>query len=931
MGIAEQFSPGELVRARGREWVVVEAHAALSLRPLTGSEAEIETILPELEVEPVVYATFDAPDATRSGGREAAQLLRDALRLSLRRGAGPFRSAGRLNFAPRAYQLAPLMMALRQDTVRLLNADDVGVGKTIETGLILREFLDRGEIDRFTVLCPPHLVDQWTQELETKFSIPATPVTASAAARLERDLPYSTSIFEAYPYTVVSLDFIKSERRFFDFKRACPEMVVVDEAHSAVRRGRSRQRRYELVRSLADDRERHLILLTATPHSGDEEAFHNLLGLIDEAFAALPGLAGEAQRNLREKLAAHFIQRRRSDIDAWREPGLFPQHETSELKYRLTGDYEDFYGQILDYCAEIVLSAEGDARQRLAFWGTLALMRCVGSSPAAAARALKTRAQFDPGEISETHIAAQTLDDEELAEDDLEPGAGVEDPHLAALIGQAEALAGKIEEDPKYRALVKALKELTREGFSPVVFCRYIATAGQVAAALAEAFKSHTVEVVTGMLPSEEREIRVEELGGRERRILVATDCLSEGINLQDWFDAVIHYDLSWNPTRHQQREGRVDRFGQKSATVRSVLIYGENNPVDGAVLNVILRKARAIEKQTGVRVPLPDENGSLTKALMSAVLLRAQKDKQMTLDLDFGDSEEARQIEMAWLNASENEKRSRTIFAQNTLRPEEVAKEWDATQSALGGYADTERFVTHAMKRLNAALVPLSPGGYRAPVHLTPESFRERFVAESLIEDATDKPIGIGFSARPPTGCISVHRAHPLPGVLAETFLEQALDEFTLEDDLAALPRTGAWECTGVDEVTWLAILRIRHKIDARGKLGPKFSMAEEAAAIAFSATSRTRLIAGDDAFGLLDHGSDSLTNTIKDSEIERGLAALPPLAAELNSYAAERAEALADDHTRVRQALGSRAQVHVDAITPVDVIGFYVLMPAL
>ena len=633
MGIAEQFSPGELVRARGREWVVVEAHAALSLRPLTGSEAEIETILPELEVEPVVYATFDAPDATRSGGREAAQLLRDALRLSLRRGAGPFRSAGRLNFAPRAYQLAPLMMALRQATVRLLNADDVGVGKTIETGLILREFLDRGEIDRFTVLCPPHLVDQWTQELETKFSIPATPVTASAAARLERDLPYSTSIFEAYPYTVVSLDFIKSERRFFDFKRACPEMVVVDEAHSAVRRGRSRQRRYELVRSLADDRERHLILLTATPHSGDEEAFHNLLGLIDEAFAALPELAGEAQRNLREKLAAHFIQRRRSDIDAWREPGLFPQHETSELKYRLTGDYEDFYGQILDYCAEIVLSAEGDARQRLAFWGTLALMRCVGSSPAAAARALKTRAQFDPGEISETHIAAQTLDDEELAEDDLEPGAGVEDPHLAALIGQAEALAGKIEEDPKYRALVKALKELIREGFSPVVFCRYIATAGQVAAALAEAFKSHTVEVVTGMLPSEEREIRVEELGGRERRILVATDCLSEGINLQAWFDAVIHYDLSWNPTRHQQREGRVDRFGQKSATVRSVLIYGENNPVDGAVLNVILRKARAIEKQTGVRVPLPDENGSLTKALMSAVLLRAQKDKQMTLD----------------------------------------------------------------------------------------------------------------------------------------------------------------------------------------------------------------------------------------------------------------------------------------------------------
>ena len=499
--------------------------------------------------------------------------------------------------------------------MRLLNADDVGVGKTIEAGLILREMLDRGEIDRFTVLCPPHLVDQWTQELETKFSIPATPVTASAAARLERDLPNTTSIFEAYPYTVVSLDFIKSERRFFDFKRACPEMVVVDEAHSrrerrpwpaaAIRIGPLSGRRQRTTPDPAD----------RNPHSGNEAAFYNLLGLIDKEFANLRDLPDEAHRGLREKLAAHFIQRRRRDIDAWHESGLFPQHETSELKYRLTGDYEDFYRQILDYCAEVVSSVEGDAGQRLAFWGTLALMRCVGSSPAAAARALKTRAQLDPLEISETHIAARTLDDEELLEDDLEPGAGIEDPRLAALIAQAEALSGTIGDDPKYRALVKALKELTREGFSPIVFCRYIATAEQVAGALTEAFKSHTVEVVTGMLPSEEREVRVEELGSHGKRILVATDCLSEGINLQGWFNAAIHYDLSWNPTRHQQREGRIDRFGQKSPTVRSVLIYGENNPVDGAVLNVILRKARAIEKQTGVRVPIPDDNGSLTKA----------------------------------------------------------------------------------------------------------------------------------------------------------------------------------------------------------------------------------------------------------------------------------------------------------------------------
>ena len=106
-------------------------------------------------------------------------------------------------------------------------------------------------------------------------------------------------------------------------------------------------------------------------------------------------------------------------------------------------------------------------------------------------------------------------------------------------------------------------------------------------------------------------------------RILVATDCLSEGINLQEHFDAVVHYDLSWNPTRHEQREGRVDRFGQPSPTVRATLLYGADNPVDGAVLQVILRKAARIREELGVPVPVPDEGRSLTQALLKAVLLR--------------------------------------------------------------------------------------------------------------------------------------------------------------------------------------------------------------------------------------------------------------------------------------------------------------------
>src|SRR5207237_131119 len=130
------------------------------------------------------------------GTQAEALLLRDALLLSLRRGAGPFRSAGRIGFEPRAYQLAPLLMGLKLDVVRLLIADDVGTGKTIGGGLIAREFFDRGEIERFAVLCPPHLVDQWVAELAAKFEIHAVAVTSASAGRLERDLPPSERIFD---------------------------------------------------------------------------------------------------------------------------------------------------------------------------------------------------------------------------------------------------------------------------------------------------------------------------------------------------------------------------------------------------------------------------------------------------------------------------------------------------------------------------------------------------------------------------------------------------------------------------------------------------------------------------------------------------------------------------------------------------------------
>src|SRR5262252_4955757 len=155
------FAIGSLVKARGREWVVLpeSAEDLLVLRPLGGTEDEVTGIYLPLElVEP---AKFELPDPSQPGDYRSCRLLRDAVRLGFRSSAGPFRAFARIAVEPRPYQLVPLLVALKLDPVRLLIADDVGIGKTVEAGLIVRELLDRGEVESMAVLCPPHLAEQW--------------------------------------------------------------------------------------------------------------------------------------------------------------------------------------------------------------------------------------------------------------------------------------------------------------------------------------------------------------------------------------------------------------------------------------------------------------------------------------------------------------------------------------------------------------------------------------------------------------------------------------------------------------------------------------------------------------------------------------------------------------------------------------------------
>lgn len=914
------FSPGDLVRARGREWVALPAPrvGVLSLRPLSGNENDVVVLDPSLELSPVEAARFDLPEDAKPTVQAKAALLADALRLTLRRGAGPFRSAAQLAFEPRTYQLVPLLMALRLPVPRILIADDVGIGKTIEAGLILRELMDRGEVDKFSVLCPPHLVDQWLIELKDRFGIDAVPVTSGTAAKLERKLPPAQTLFDAYPFTVVSLDYIKAEKRRENFARVCPDFVIVDEAHACVGMHKMKQQRFALLQGLARDPQRRLVMLTATPHSGDKQAFERLLSLIDEKFAPMDF----DDERYRIRLARHFVQRRRADLTerGWGEDRSFPKHDTTDHPYRLSKTHMDFQEAVLDYCLSAISKAgKQQEEQRLAFWGVLALMRCVGSSPAAALSALRNRA-LNEAERLEPQIYDEDGDDEDAV--DVEPSMIFpNDPALQVLLEQASKLAQA--KDPKLEALIDALQPLVEGGANPVVFCRYLATADHVKKGLRKAFPKINVQAVTGELTPDERRDRVADMAheddkGRTQRLLVATDCLSEGINLQQLFDVVVHYDLSWNPTRHQQREGRVDRFGQPAELVRSIMMFSLDSAIDAAVLKVILRKAKEIREATGVTVPLPDERGPVTKALMDEVMLSRSGFKQLRLDLGLVEGSQA--TERHWRSVGENEKKSRARFAQHAMKPAEVVPEWDKAKGLLGSPDEARLFVERSMSSFG---VPLEKkcSLYLAHVHALQESLKEKLKQLGLKDSvrlATVEPT--------PSGASLLTRMHPLTAALAESLVEASLDQEVLPE--LGIGRVGAWPTEAVDEVTRLALLRIRYKLIVRSRK-ERLLLAEEAALVAVR--DEAIVASGSDARKLLDaQATADLAESARDRMIASAQAALPNLlSGPLAGFVKSRERELADDHAQLRKAAKSAPEVSVEAVLPPDVIGLFVLVP--
>ena len=930
-----KYAPGALVRARGRDWVVLppDERGVVRLRPVDGSDAEAVGVYLPLEPNALKPSEYEQPDPDQSGDFTGSLLLRDAVRLSLRSGAGPFRSMGRLSVAPRPYQFVPLIMALRLDPVRLLIADDVGVGKTIEAAMIARELLDRGVVRRVCVLCAPHLCEQWEEELRTKFNIDVAVVQSSRIGRLERGLPRGdVSLYQHYRHLVVSIDFVKSERNRQRFLDNAPDFIIVDEAHTAARpRGDlsgAQHQRFALIRDLAKDPERHLILATATPHSGIEESFRSLLGLLDPSFDTPEGLGVS-----RSKLTPHFIQRKRADLQRWLGVETpFPEREAVERSYQMSADYHRLYQDILAYCREYVSGGGvAEQRQRVRYWAALSILRCVLSSPMAARAVLENRKPSSGAGVNGSApyevFSQQIMDsaDEDQATDyvptaSLDDGSGLganEVRRLNAFLRRADALAGP-GGDAKIREATDAVSDLLAEGYSPIVYCRFIQTAYYVAQQIQSTLQRRhpglQVKAVTGNEgDSEQRKEIVLTLAKEPTRVLVATDCLSEGVNLQEHYNAVVHYDLPWNPNRLEQREGRVDRFGQSKAVIKTVLIYGADNEVDLVVLDVLLRKAQTIRQRLGISVPVPVESEQVVNALVNSVLLRGLgQGRQFRLALE---DESVSRLHEAWDQMATKENQSRAYFAQHGIEPDEVARELAEMEPVLGSTQDVHRFLANAAQRFNGELRATRSDGV---FQLLPGDLRGRITAR---DGRLTFPMLVSFEGVPPPGVTLLGRNHPVVATAAEIVLAQAL-----EGSDARFARSGAIFTKAVERRTAVLILRLRYLIESEAQ-----QFAEEVVSAAFSSDGgslRWLTPLQGEALQLL-RDAEVAANMPPSERKEHVQWALGMLDGDwADGIVAERVSMLQAAHARLRQTVKS-AKAVVTPHPPPDIIGCYVLVP--
>jgi superfamily II DNA or RNA helicase len=572
---ASPLRPGETVRIRGERWsVTAPAGPILHVRGCDAANRSAAAAF-LLTAERVERLPPCAPRVLRPA--RWRHVVRGILA-----GAAPrfdsMRTAARAQLTVLPFQLEPAIAVATGVGVRLLIADEVGLGKTVQAGLIAAELLARTADARVLIVAPAGLREQWQGEIRRRFGIVAAVLDSAALARSTSALaganPWTTS-----PVGITSIDFVKRPEVIRSLESMIWDLVVFDEAHALA----GRSDRATAARTIAE-RARILVMLTATPHSGDDAAFARLA----------------ATGDIGRRFPLVVFRRTRQDA------GLAASRRTTWLRVRPTPAERQLHRALIIY-TQAVWSEHRTAQARSAgaitnpaHLAMIVLARRACSSAGALARSVARRLELLA--IGGTPALAQLPlpfgDEDDDAADAALGAAGLSDPGkerriLVGLLGLADRAAA---EESKASLLRRFLRRARQPA---IVFTEYRDTLALLAGALSrfEPVRLH------GALTSSERRDAVRRFTRGEARLLLATDAASEGLNLHDRCRLVINLELPWTPLRLEQRVGRVERIGQRRR-VHAVHLIAAGTSEEATVYRLLRRLHRVNSAVEAMRAP---------------------------------------------------------------------------------------------------------------------------------------------------------------------------------------------------------------------------------------------------------------------------------------------------------------------------------------
>ncbi len=649
--------PGQLVRLRQRQYVVTDVRQSLAepllwrIAPTRISSAglpksqhvvslasieddamgeELQTIW-ELEPGAHVYERVELPQPTGFDPPERLDAFLDAVRwgasssADIRNLQAPFRSGIEIE----DYQLDPVVRAIQMPRVNLLIADDVGLGKTIEAGLVLQELIVRNRCRRALIVCPSALQIQWRDQMRDKFGLEFHIVDSDAMKDLRRSRGIHINPWDHFPRLITSIDFLKRDRPLRLFRELLPaegeaiyprrfDLLIVDEAHNVAPSGSGKyaidSMRTAAIRTLVPHFE-HKLFLTATPHNGYPESFTALLELLDnQRFAR--GVSPD-----RKQLQVAMVRRLKQEMVGWDGAPMFPVRMLESIGVDYQEAERQAHSALKEYTQLRVRGSQDNMEKYATEFVLKLLKKRLFSSPQAFATTLakhtdslknaqrrrNTRLSSRPQE----RILRQQLEqiDEEFADDaqfeqvtedsidnstqlfrDLSPA---EEGLLKQMSQWADKAASQM--DSKAKELLAWLDRYIRPDGQwsterVIIFTEYRMTQKWLYELLASRglAQDERLMMIYGGMPSDEREaVKAAFQTDPELakvRILLATDAASEGLDLQNFCNRLIHYEIPWNPNRMEQRNGRIDRHGQQSDAVMIYHFVGQNYQAQSAI-----------------------------------------------------------------------------------------------------------------------------------------------------------------------------------------------------------------------------------------------------------------------------------------------------------------------------------------------------------